>query len=646
MEAVQVYCRLKPQADDERPACVECGDDSVSVSGRSLAFGFSRVLGPHATQEDVFETCGRAPCASVLEGINGAVLAFGQTGSGKTHTIHGVEAAPGLVPRIMGELFAQVGKHMAEDSPFSFEVRLSYVEVYNEHIYDLLLRCSECGGLTDEPHSVAKNKYVYSCGHSLCAACSVASYNRPCGRDEAEADRANEGYCHGCKTWQRRWRRTCTAGLNVSELPKGREGQGREGLWLSEATEQPVTSIEEVGRVLRLGAEARQVAATGMNANSSRSHAVLIASVTRRNAVSGKATTGQLYMVDLAGSENLRRSGAGRLEETGHINRSLFTLGKVIDALLDGRGGHVPYRESKLTRLLQCALGGNARTSLVVTCSMEADDASETLSTLRFGARAAQVVTQPTINEFELPSVLRERLADAQRTIDEQQRAIETLTMQVALLQRALASTGLNCVLPPASILAAAQQLRGSASEDSLREGGMPPLPPCSGGPRTGQLPWEKALDKAVATRSGLPSALLPPPELRAHLSCTDARGCGGRAAASLTSVPADALLLALARLDASSLMSLSGTCHELLSLVSKSGGLWEPCFVAAGGDTAWEAARVEVQSGSPPRSLRQLYVDLRRRQAVAGASTGAAHCHARKQNPTTRLGFRLIGSL
>ena len=612
-EAVQVCCRLRPRRDVASATCVHSDGSSTltmrGVASTGLAFSFNHVLGEAATQSDVYDAVGRPVVASVCAGVNGAILAFGQTSSGKTHTIHGTASAPGLVPHAMAEIFDMVERARRAESPYTFEVRMSFVEVYNERIYDLLSRCAQCGGLVDDYHATGKSKFLFSCGHALCYSCS--SQVR-LGSGHADEERCKRLTCPaGCSGALWRGRRSCSAGLSVSELGGATAAYGQDGLWLGEATEEEVQSLAEVNALLRRGEVARKVAATGMNANSSRSHAILVCSLTQRNQISGKSKASQLYFADLAGSENLGRSGAGRLAETAHINRSLFSLGQVIDALLAG-DRHVPYRDSKLTRLLQNALGGNARTSLIVTCSAETDCASETLSTLRFGARAAQVVTQPTVNEFETPAHLRAKLAEAQKTIGEQAKTIAALHRQVALLQRQLTL-------------------------------GLPGL--TLGGGFGGGLGYD-ALERPQSARDIplvplVPSAPLPPADA-APLAFADV-DAPQIVARRLTDVPSDVLLLVLGRLGAADLCAVAATCGELWHLVSHASLLWEPAFKKKHGAATWEAARQEAEAQDAP-TLRELYLRELRRKLIKCAAKKQGELASKGFPARSRLGFRLVG--
>lgn len=164
----------------------------------------------------------------------------------------------------------------------------------------------------------------------------------------------------------------------------------------------------EVYELMRKGNGNRSVAATNMNAESSRSHSLFVLTITMTNNDDGSCKTGKLFLVDLAGSEKIQKTGAvgQTLEEAKNINKSLTTLGKVIVALTDKKATHVPYRESKLTRILSESLGGNSKTCLIITASPHPFNEAETLSTLRFGARARNIKNAPKVNkEYTIPEL-------------------------------------------------------------------------------------------------------------------------------------------------------------------------------------------------------------------------------------------------
>ncbi|XP_055841419.1 kinesin heavy chain [Episyrphus balteatus] len=167
------------------------------------------------------------------------------------------------------------------------------------------------------------------------------------------------------------------------------------------ATERFVSSPEDVFEVIEEGKSNRHIAVTNMNEHSSRSHSVFLINVKQENLENQKKLSGKLYLVDLAGSEKVSKTGAEGtvLDEAKNINKSLSALGNVISALADGNKTHIPYRDSKLTRILQESLGGNARTTIVICCSPASFNESETKSTLDFGRRAKTVKNVVCVNE-------------------------------------------------------------------------------------------------------------------------------------------------------------------------------------------------------------------------------------------------------
>ena len=166
----------------------------------------------------------------------------------------------------------------------------------------------------------------------------------------------------------------------------------QEGFVIQDITEMFCVDREGIIRIIEMGKTHRASAPTLMNAESSRSHSILSLLLSQKNETTGRCRRGKLFLVDLAGSEKVSKTGAqgARLEEAKKINRSLTTLGMVINALCDGHS-HVPYRDSKLSRILQDSLGGNSKTTLIICCAPEERHCAETLSTLRFGERAKRI---------------------------------------------------------------------------------------------------------------------------------------------------------------------------------------------------------------------------------------------------------------
>lgn len=172
-------------------------------------------------------------------------------------------------------------------------------------------------------------------------------------------------------------------------------------MFLEGVTEKYVSELEEGLALLKIGIDNRAVGSTQMNAISSRSHVLFMLTIDQNDFSSGEARTAKLTVIDLAGSEKISKTGTeGKmLEEAIKINTSLSALGNVIHALSEGRSGHVPYRDSKLTRLLQESLGGNSLTSLIVNISPSVMNESETVTALRFGHRAKAIKNSPKINK-------------------------------------------------------------------------------------------------------------------------------------------------------------------------------------------------------------------------------------------------------
>lgn len=207
------------------------------------------------------------------------------------------------------------------------------------------------------------------------------------------------------------------------------------GVYVKGLLEVYVASVEEVLEVMRRGGSARAVSATNMNAESSRSHSIFVITVTQKNVETGSMKSGQLFLVDLAGSEKVGKTGASgqTLEEAKKINKSLSALGMVINALTDSKISHVPYRDSKLTRILQESLGGNSRTTLIINCSPSSYNDVETVSTLRFGMRAKAIKNKAKVNAELSPAELKAMLKKAQGQVTNFESYISTLEGEVTL---------------------------------------------------------------------------------------------------------------------------------------------------------------------------------------------------------------------
>ncbi|KAJ7343437.1 kinesin heavy chain [Mycena albidolilacea] len=207
------------------------------------------------------------------------------------------------------------------------------------------------------------------------------------------------------------------------------------GVYVKGLSDYYVSSAREVYEIMRTGGNARMVSSTNMNAESSRSHTIFLISINQRNTDTGAQKTGNLYLVDLAGSEKVGKTGASgqTLEEAKKINKSLSALGMVINALTDSKVKYIPYRDSKLTRILQESLGGNSRTTLVVNASPSSYNEVETISTLRFGIRAKSIKNSARVNAELSPLELKGLLAKAQAANTTYQKHIAALEAELAI---------------------------------------------------------------------------------------------------------------------------------------------------------------------------------------------------------------------
>ena len=210
------------------------------------------------------------------------------------------------------------------------------------------------------------------------------------------------------------------------------------GIYVDGASERYVGCPNDVLALLEIGSANRAQAATNMNEHSSRSHSIFILTINQTNKQQGFSKIGKLYLVDLAGSEKISKTGATghTLEEAKNINKSLTTLGRVINSLTDGKSTHIPYRESKLTRVLQESLGGNSKTCLIITCSPSIYNESESLSTLRFGERAKKIKNKPKINKEVT-------VAELQKLVEQLKENLKKANQRISQLENFIREKGL-----------------------------------------------------------------------------------------------------------------------------------------------------------------------------------------------------------
>jgi len=214
--------------------------------------------------------------------------------------------------------------------------------------------------------------------------------------------------------------------------------EGPRGPFVKGLREIYVNQVEEVYTAMHLGQRSRVTASTNMNLESSRSHSIFLVTINQKDVNTGSQKSGMLYLVDLAGSEKVGKTGASgqTLEEAKKINKSLSALGMVINALTDGKSTHVPYRDSKLTRILQESLGGNSRTTLIINCSPSSYNDAETVSTLRFGMRAKTIKNKAKINAELSPTELKRQLKAAQNQAMTFEKYIASLDSELQLWRK------------------------------------------------------------------------------------------------------------------------------------------------------------------------------------------------------------------
>jgi len=378
---VRVNVRVRPPLEHELKGQHYCGTVRLAADGKRLvlagdkrnetssqnnsSFVFDCVHGETASQRDVYVRSAQPLVDACLEGYNATILAYGQTGAGKTYTMEGEPDDydnRGIVPRAIETLFNHIKESASEKNHFL--VRASYLQIYNDVIYDLL-----------KPENTT---------------------------------------------------------LQIRE--EDRSKKNSRGVYVDGLSEWVVRTPQEIFKLMARGAASRATGKTKLNDMSSRSHAILriileqcetkffdptgkeissdvfeqmmmsnsLNGVDPENLVTQRFRVAKLNLVDLAGSERVRISGATgmRLEESKKINRSLSALGNVISALTDENGRqHIPYRDSKLTRILEDSLGGNCHTAIFAMISPSLDAISETMSTLKFATRAKCVKNTAFVNE-------------------------------------------------------------------------------------------------------------------------------------------------------------------------------------------------------------------------------------------------------
>ncbi|XP_065593004.1 centromere-associated protein E [Cyrtonyx montezumae] len=333
--AVTVCVRVRPliaresALEDKASLYWKSEGNTVSEVNGTKVFSYDRVFHSDDNTQQLYEGVAVPIIQSAVQGYNGTIFAYGQTASGKTYTMMGNKDSVGIIPKAIQHVF----KIICEIPDREFLLRVSYMEIYNETITDLLcnIRKKKPLGIRED---VNRNTYV------------------------------------------------------------------------EDLIEEVVVSPEQVMEWIRKGEKNRHYGETKMNEHSSRSHTIfrmIIESRERSDPANancdGAVMVSHLNLVDLAGSERASQTGSEglRLKEGCNINRSLFILGQVIKKLCDDPSGFINYRDSKLTRILQNSLGGNAKT--VIICTITPVSFDETLSTLQFANTAKRMKNTPKVNE-------------------------------------------------------------------------------------------------------------------------------------------------------------------------------------------------------------------------------------------------------
>lgn len=331
-------------------------------------FIFDKLFDETSTQNEIYESTTKPSIEAVLDGYNATVFAYGATGCGKTYTISGTRENPGIIFLAVQELFTKIENQNEKD----INVQVSYLEIYNETIRDL---------------------------------------------------------------------------LNVETSPRRLtllENQNKE-IIVSNLTKVDAASVEEVMDVIVKGNYNRAVSPTEANLTSSRSHAVIQVYITQIPHVTDiyeKSTKSILSIIDLAGCEraSATKNKGARLHEGANINKSLLALGNCINALCDPRRSkHIPYRDSKLTRLLKFSLGGNCKTVMIVCVSPSSRHYDETLNALKFANRAKEIKTKVVRNR----TTVMKHVGSYMKIIADQKRRIYELeTLMDSTVKREISKHG------------------------------------------------------------------------------------------------------------------------------------------------------------------------------------------------------------
>lgn len=367
-DSIKVYARLRHannSIDDNETDhySINQKDSSLTIiqpkHKTHLKFEFNRIFKCGTSQQHVFDDCGKSLVDQAIKGYNCSIIAYGQTGSGKTYSMLGLPSSSstntenGLIYRCMNELFSNLRLKDKEKQQLSL-IKVSFIEIYQDKMRDLLI--------STRINSKQKRKTAF--GKSVL-------------NDENKEFEAN----------------------NQLKIKKRYKDKKPLESYVSNLTEEYVTSIKDIEILIGIAKARRATCATLANSYSSRSHWIMIVTIEQKT-YNSCTTISKLNFVDLAGSEKVKLSGVtgNSLQEAKTINKSLHNLRLCISALAS-KQQYCPYRDSTLTHLLQDSLGGNTKTSLLITLNMDKNMSDETISSCRFGSQAQNVINIPKINK-------------------------------------------------------------------------------------------------------------------------------------------------------------------------------------------------------------------------------------------------------
>ncbi|CAI4059772.1 kinesin motor protein CIN8 SKDI_05G0100 [Saccharomyces kudriavzevii IFO 1802] len=431
------------------------GDTGITAQMNAKRYTVDKVFGPGASQDLIFEEVAGPLFQDFIKGYNCTVLVYGMTSTGKTYTMTGDEKlyngelndAAGIIPRVLLKLFDTLELQQSD-----YVVKCSFIELYNEELKDLLDNNSNGSSNNGFDGQFMKKLRIFDSSTANNTTSNSASSSRSNSRNssprslndltpkaallrkrlrtkslpntikqqqqqQAMNSRNNSSSNSGSAA------NNSSSNTNGQRSPMTQNDQSN-GIYIQNLQEFHITNALEGLNLLQRGLKHRQVASTKMNDFSSRSHTIFTITLYKKHQ-DELFRISKMNLVDLAGSENINRSGAlnQRAKEAGSINQSLLTLGRVINALVD-RSGHIPFRESKLTRLLQDSLGGNTKTALIATISPAKVTSEETCSTLEYASKAKNIKNKPQLGAFMMKDIL-----------------VKNITMELAKIKSDLLST-------------------------------------------------------------------------------------------------------------------------------------------------------------------------------------------------------------